>query len=47
MTTDESIADWKRMWLSLTDPEEIEKNRRRAEREIRRKERMTDAGYVV
>lgn len=48
MNKQESIADWKRMYDSLTDPEQIEKNKQRADREKRREERMADTGlYVV
>lgn len=48
MTDKESAEHFRRMYDSLTDPEEVEKNKRLADREKRKEERMSDTGaYVV
>lgn len=47
MTSEESAKDFKDMYVSLTDPDEIEKNRRTAERQKRKEERMADTGAYV
>ncbi len=44
----ESIADWQRMYNGLTDPDEVEKNKQKAERQKRIEEKKADTGaYVV
>lgn len=44
MDKEDSIADWKRMYDSLTDPEEIEKAKREHERKLRKEDKMRDTG---
>lgn len=45
MTSEESIADWKRMHDDLTDPEKIAENRRNAARLAYLAGRRLDTGY--
>jgi uncharacterized protein YmfQ (DUF2313 family) len=46
MTKKESIEDWQRMYKSLTDPEEIARSKRLAERQKRKEEKIKDYGLV-
>lgn len=47
MNKADSIADWQRMFNSLTDPDEIEKNERIAKQAAYKNERMADTGAYV
>ena len=38
------IAEFKNMYLSVTDPEEVQKAKRKAEREARFEEKVSDTG---
>lgn len=44
MTEQESIADWMRMYKSLTDPDVKEKAKREAERKERAENKKKDTG---
>lgn len=47
MTTEESIADWLRMYKSITDPEKREQAKREEERRQRREAKVLDTGLTV
>lgn len=47
MANEDIKADFDRMYLELTDPEEQEKRRRATERAKRIEERKSDTGYEV
>lgn len=47
MTSEESAADWLRMFKTLTDPEKREEARREEERRQRREAKVLDTGLTV